>query len=101
MSERGEELFMTGETLHAMSMDSRVVTEHDAERFHAVGMNEGARSGGRRRAAGGLNEFHWAYSVASPLLVYDDDTLVQLSSSEGVRQGDPFAAFVFACNVCE
>ena len=41
--------------------------------------------------------FHWAYSVASPLLVYDDNTLVaQLSSSEGVRQGDPFAAFVFA-----
>ena len=41
--------------------------------------------------------FHWAYSVSSPLLVYDGDRLAaQLSSSEGVRQGDPFAAFVFA-----
>jgi len=51
VSERGEELFMAGETLHALSMDSRVVTEHDAERFHAVGMSEGARTrrSGRRR----------------------------------------------------
>jgi hypothetical protein len=41
--------------------------------------------------------FHWAYSSASPLLVYDGDRLcAQLQSSEGVRQGDPFAAFVFA-----
>lgn len=41
--------------------------------------------------------FHWAYSVASPLLVYDRHNLrAVLQSSEGVRQGDPFAAFVFA-----
>jgi hypothetical protein len=41
--------------------------------------------------------FHWAYSVASPLLVYDQrDLRAVLMSSEGVRQGDPFAAFVFA-----
>lgn len=41
--------------------------------------------------------FHWAYSVASPLLVYDQHHLrAVLQSSEGVRQGDPFAAFVFA-----
>ena len=41
--------------------------------------------------------FHWAYSSKSPLLVFDKGRLhTELSSSEGMRQGDPFAAFVFA-----
>jgi hypothetical protein len=41
--------------------------------------------------------FHWAYSSESPLLVFDKGILhTILSSSEGMRQGDPFAAFAFA-----
>jgi len=44
--------------------------------------------------------FHWSYSQPSPLLLYDRNGLhSQLESSEGVRQGDPFAAFAFALSV--
>ena len=44
--------------------------------------------------------FHWAYSQPSPLLVYNQGALhTALQSTEGVRQGDPFAAFVFALMV--
>jgi hypothetical protein len=44
--------------------------------------------------------FHWAYSQPSPLLVYNRGALhTALQSTEGVRQGDPFAAFVFALMV--
>jgi len=41
--------------------------------------------------------FHWAYSLSSPLLVFDEGKLhTRLASAEGMRQGDPFAAFAFA-----
>lgn len=41
--------------------------------------------------------FRWAYSVSSPLLVFDRDELhTVLRSAEGTRQGDPFSAFTFA-----
>ena len=41
--------------------------------------------------------FHWAYASASPLLVFDNSRLhTIMQSAEGMRQGDPFAAFVFA-----
>ena len=41
--------------------------------------------------------FRWAYAEASPLLVYNRQTLHSvLRSEEGARQGDPFSAFVFA-----
>lgn len=44
--------------------------------------------------------FHWAYSDPSALLLYDRSRLhTRLPSSEGVRQGDPFAAFAFALSV--
>lgn len=44
--------------------------------------------------------FHWAYSTPSHLLVYDRNRLhTTLQSREGVRQGDPFAAFGFALGV--
>jgi len=44
--------------------------------------------------------FHWSYSNPSALLLYDRNGLhSQLESSEGVRQGDPFAAFAFALSV--
>jgi Reverse transcriptase (RNA-dependent DNA polymerase) len=41
--------------------------------------------------------FRWAYSVSSPLLVFDREELhTVLRSAEGTRQGDPFSAFIFA-----
>lgn len=41
--------------------------------------------------------FHWCYSIPSSLLVYDKSKLhTILTSSEGVRQGDVFAALGFA-----
>ena len=41
--------------------------------------------------------FYWAYSSPSDLLVFNRGKLhSRLKSSEGVRQGDPFAAFAFA-----
>ena len=44
--------------------------------------------------------FHWAYSDPSALLLYDRSRLhTRFDSSEGVRQGDPFAAFAFALSV--
>jgi len=43
------------------------------------------------KAAPILKAFHWQYSEASPLLL--------LRSSNGVRQGCPFAAFAFALTV--
>lgn len=44
--------------------------------------------------------FYWAYSSPSDLLVFDRGKLfARLMSSEGVRQGDPFAAFAFALSV--
>lgn len=44
-----------------------------------------------------LRMFHWAYAEESPLLVYDRGQLkALLASAQGVRQGDPFAAFAFA-----
>ncbi|MDR3548323.1 MAG: hypothetical protein P4M11_08695, partial [Candidatus Pacebacteria bacterium] len=44
-----------------------------------------------------LRMFHWAYAEESPLLVYERSRLKAiLASAQGVRQGDPFAAFVFA-----
>ena len=44
--------------------------------------------------------FHWSYATPSPLLVYNRSRLhTVLESSEGVRQGDPFAAFGFALSV--
>jgi len=44
--------------------------------------------------------FHWAYSPPSPLLVYDHQRFhVALESSDGVRQGDPFAGLGFALSV--
>ena len=47
-----------------------------------------------------LKAFYVQYSEASPLLVYDGDQFVEeLSSTEGVRQGDPFAALAFALTV--
>ena len=47
-----------------------------------------------------LKAFYVQYSEASPLLVYDGDQFVEeLSSTEGVRQGDPFAALAFALMV--
>lgn len=52
------------------------------------------------RAAPILKAFHWQYSDASPLLVYERDRLfAELHSSDGVRQGCPFAAFAFALTV--
>jgi hypothetical protein len=47
-----------------------------------------------------LKAFHWQYSDASPLLVYENSRLfAELHSSDGVRQGCPFAAFAFALTV--
>jgi hypothetical protein len=47
-----------------------------------------------------LKAFYVQYSEASPLLVYDGNQFVtELSSTEGVRQGDPFAALAFALTV--
>lgn len=44
--------------------------------------------------------FHWSYATPSPLLVYSDRRLhTVLDSSEGLRQGDPFAAFGFSLDV--
>ncbi|WP_309445785.1 reverse transcriptase domain-containing protein, partial [Dyella sp.] len=44
-----------------------------------------------------LRMFHWAYAEESPLLVYEHGRLkATLASAQGVRQGDPFAALVFA-----
>lgn len=47
-----------------------------------------------------LKPFYAQYAEPTELLVYDRNRLVhKLLSSEGVRQGDPFAAFVFALTV--
>ena len=47
-----------------------------------------------------LKAFHWQYSQPTSLLVYDGNQLYgELQSSDGVRQGDPFSAFVFALTV--
>ena len=47
-----------------------------------------------------LKAFHWQYGDASPLLVYERGELfAELRSSNGVRQGCPFAAFAFALTV--
>jgi hypothetical protein len=45
--------------------------------------------------------FHWQYSTASPLLVYSrsGELFAELKSSEGTRQGCPFAGFGFALTV--
>lgn len=45
--------------------------------------------------------FHWAYASSSPLLVYSDGGRlhIQLESSDGMRQGDPFAGFGFSLGV--
>jgi hypothetical protein len=52
------------------------------------------------RASPILKAFHWQYSGSSPLLVYDSGRLfAELRSSNGVRQGCPFAAFAFALAV--
>jgi len=52
------------------------------------------------RAAPILKAFHWQYADASPLLVYERNRLfAELHSSDGVRQGCPFAAFAFALTV--
>ncbi len=41
--------------------------------------------------------FYWCYSSPSPLLLYDRNNLhTILESTEGVRQGDPFAALCFS-----
>lgn len=53
-----------------------------------------------RRAEPILKAFFWQYCDPSSLLVFDGlDLFDELESSEGVRQGDPFAAFVFALAV--
>ena len=53
-----------------------------------------------RRAEPILKSFYWQYCDPSPLLVYDGMELFdELESSDGVRQGDPFAAFAFALAV--
>jgi len=47
-----------------------------------------------------LKAFYYQYSDPTTLLVWNGTTLFQeLSSDEGVRQGDPFAAFAFALTV--
>jgi len=44
--------------------------------------------------------FYWAYATPTPLLIYDRGQRHDiLWSSEGVRQGDPFASFAFALGV--
>jgi hypothetical protein len=49
------------------------------------------------RASVLLRAFHFQYGRASPLLFYHRrDLFAELSSSEGVRQGCPFAAFAFS-----
>jgi hypothetical protein len=53
-----------------------------------------------RKAEPMLKAFYWQYADPSPLLVYDGPRLfAELESSEGVRQGDPFASFAFALAV--
>lgn len=53
------------------------------------------------QCAGIWRYFHWAYSVPSPLLVYDavGNLYRALQSAEGVRQGDPPASLAFALSV--
>lgn len=47
-----------------------------------------------------LKPFYWQYNQPSPLLIYDRGQLrYELSSSDGVRQGCPFAGFAFALTV--
>ena len=49
-----------------------------------------------------LKAFHYQYSSSSSLLVYDNrsnELSMELESTEGVRQGCPFAAFAFALTV--
>jgi len=53
-----------------------------------------------RKAEPILKAFYWQYSDPTPLLVFDGPRLFdELESTEGVRQGDPFAAFAFALAV--
>ena len=50
-----------------------------------------------KRAEPMLKAFYYQYCDPSPLLVFDGvDLFDELESSEGVRQGGPFAAFAFA-----
>jgi len=52
------------------------------------------------KAAPILKAFHWQYSGTSPLLVYERGQLFdELESSNGVRQGCPFAGFAFSLTV--
>ncbi|MDR3401982.1 MAG: reverse transcriptase domain-containing protein [Chthoniobacter sp.] len=52
------------------------------------------------QAAPILKAFHWQYSESSPLLIYERGQLfAELRSTNGVRQGCPFAAFAFALTV--
>ena len=52
------------------------------------------------KAAPILKAFFWQYSDASPLLIYERGRLfAELKSTNGVRQGCPFAAFAFALTV--
>ena len=52
------------------------------------------------KAAPILKAFHWQYAETSPLLIYERGKLfAELLSSNGVRQGCPFAAFAFALAV--
>ena len=52
------------------------------------------------KAAPILKAFHWQYANASSLLIYERGELfAELQSSNGVRQGCPFAAFAFALTV--
>ncbi|MDR3572021.1 MAG: reverse transcriptase domain-containing protein, partial [Candidatus Pacebacteria bacterium] len=53
------------------------------------------------KAAVLLRAFHWQYSDPSSLLVFDRSghRFAELLSTEGVRQGCPFAAFAFALTV--
>ena len=47
-----------------------------------------------------LKAFYVQYSEPSPLLVYDGSTFIEeLQSTEGVRQGDPFAGIAFSLAV--
>ncbi|MDR3736561.1 MAG: hypothetical protein P4L10_13640, partial [Acidobacteriaceae bacterium] len=47
-----------------------------------------------------MKAFHWQYEQSSPLLIYERGRLfAELRSSNGVRQGCPFAAFAFALTV--
>lgn len=52
------------------------------------------------KAAPILKAFHWQYAEASPLLVYERGQLhSEISSTNGVRQGCPFAGFGFSLSV--